>query len=113
VAAFAAMLRVDVERWDQTIEDLRAVACQAAHPRTRERFLALYEIAKGSNATRVAADTGRCDEAVMAWVHAYNAKGPDALIFRHTGGHPLFARESKPRSTRPSARPSRSRPRRP
>jgi len=107
------MLRVDVERWSQTIEDLRDAACRAEHARTRERFLALYEIAQGSNATQVALLTGRCDESVMAWVHAYNACGPDALTFLRTGGHPPFARASKPRSTPPSATPSRSRPRRP
>lgn len=81
--------------------------------RTRERFLALYEIARGSNATQVALLTDRSDEAVMAWVHAYNERGPDALTFQHTGDHPPFARASKPRSTPPSAPRSRSRPRRP
>jgi len=107
------MLCVECERWGQTVEDLRDVACQAEHPRTRERFLALYEIAKGSNATRVAAQTGRCDEAVMAWVHDYNAHGPDALSFLHTGGRPPFALKSKPRSPRRSAPRSPSRLRRP
>jgi transposase len=107
------MLRIDVARWNQTIEDLRDAACRAEHARTRERFLALYEIARGSNATQVAVLTGRCDESVMAWVHAYNENGPDALTYRRTGGHPPFARASKPRSTPPSAPRSRSRPRRP
>ena len=107
------MLRVDVERWRQTIEDLRDAAYRAEHARTRERFLALYEIARGSNATQVAVLTGRCDESVMAWVHAYNERGPTALTFQRTGGHPPFADGSKPLSTPPSAKPSRSRPRRP
>jgi hypothetical protein len=107
------MLHTEYERWGQTVEDLREVACQAGHPRTRERFLALYEIAKGSNATRVACETGRCDEAVMAWVHTYNQEGPDALTFLRTGARPFFARELQARSTRPSARPLRSQPRRP
>ena len=55
---------------------------------TRERFLALYEIARGSNATQVAVLTDRCDESVMAWVHACNEHGPNALTFPRTGGHP-------------------------
>jgi hypothetical protein len=38
------MLRVDHARWDQTPVDLRRLATSAPHPRTRERFLALYEI---------------------------------------------------------------------
>jgi hypothetical protein len=107
------MLRVNFESWSQTIEDLREAACQSAHPRTRERFLALYEIASGSNATRVATITGRWDEAVMAWVHTYNEHGPEALIFRRTGGHPPFVRESEPHSPQRSATRSRSRPRHP
>ena len=107
------MLRVECERWGQTVEDLRNFACRAEHPRTRERFLALYEIARGSNATRVAAQTGRCDESVMAWVHDYNARGPEALRFLHTGGRPPFAPASKPRSARRSAQRSTSRSRRP
>ena len=105
MAASAPMLGIECERWGQTIDDLRAAAFEAEHFRTRERFLALYEIAKGSNATRVALETGRCDEAVMMWVHAYNERGPDALVFRHTGGRPLFAPRSKPRSARRSGRP--------
>ena len=113
MASSGAMLRVDVERWRQTIEDLRDAAYRAAHARTRERFLALYEIARGSNATQVALLTGRCDESVMAWVHAYNEHGPDALSFQRTGGRPPFVRASKPRSTPSSATHSPSRPRRP
>src|SRR4051794_29276356 len=39
-----SMLRVDYDRWGQTPEDLRQLATSAAHQRTRERFLALYEV---------------------------------------------------------------------
>src|SRR4051794_22645214 len=60
----------------------------APHARTRERALALYDIAQGSCATRVAGRTGRHPQTVMGWVHAYNAQGPDALGFRRTGGRP-------------------------
>ena len=49
------MLRVEYARWDQTPADLRELAMSASHPRTRERFLALYEITQESCATRVAA----------------------------------------------------------
>ena len=38
------MLRVEYARWGQTPADLRELAMSASHPRTRERFLALYEI---------------------------------------------------------------------
>ena len=105
------MLHVDYARWDQTPEDLRRLAMSAAHQRTRERFLALYEVTQQSCATRIAVRTRRHPQTVMGWVHAYNAQGPAALAYRHTGGRrPFFARPAKPNSARWSARPSARRP---
>src|SRR3954463_5916886 len=71
------MLRVDHARWDQTPADLRELAMRASHPRTRERFLALYEITQESCATRVAERTRR--HPVMEWLHLYNTRGPEAI----------------------------------
>jgi transposase len=96
------VVAVDYERWQQTPDDLRSMALQAAHPRTRERFLALFDIASGSCATAVARATGRSDESLLRWVHAYNERGPEALVFRHTGGRPPFV----PPSSEPSAKRS-------
>ena len=107
------MLRVDYARWGGTAEDLRHVALSAPHARTRERALALYEITQGSCATRVAACTGRHPQTVMDWVHAYNERGPDALVFRRTGGRPPFARRSQRRFVIPSAPSSAGQPLRP
>ena len=76
------MLHIDCARWDQTPEDLRRLATSAPHPRTRERFLALYEITQASCATRVAPHTHRHPQTVMGWVHAYNEQGPAALAYR-------------------------------
>ena len=109
------MLRVDYARWDQSPQDLRALALNAPHARTRERALALFEITQGRCATRLAARTGRHPQTVMGWVHAYNAQGPAALAYRRTGGRrPFFARAAKlnwarrsaPLSARPRRRPS-------
>ena len=80
------MLRVEYEKWGQTVEDLRRLSFRASHERTRERFLALYEITQGSNATKVAEKSGREDETVQAWVKRYNSDGPDAIAYQHTGG---------------------------
>jgi hypothetical protein len=103
------MLRVDHARWGQTPEDLRHLATSAAHQRTRERFLVLYEITQARCATRVAARTGRHPQTVMEWLHLYNERGPEALAYRRTGGRPPFARSSRPGSAQRSAPPSRSR----
>ena len=104
------MLRVDHARWGQTPEDLRRLATSAAHRRTRERFLALYEITQAGCATQVAERTGRHPQTVMEWLHLYNERGPEALAYRRTGGRPPFAQRSWPPSAARSVRPSRSRP---
>ena len=94
-----------------TPADLRRLAMSASHPRTRERFLALYEITQESCATRVAGRTRRHPQTVMEWLHLYNTRGPEALAYQRTG--PPFARRlrqaSAKRFVRPNA-PSRPRP---
>ena len=107
------MLRVDYDRWGQTPEDLRQLATSAAHQRTRERFLALYEVTQASCATEVATRTRRHPQTVMEWLHRYNEGGPEAVQYRRTGGRPPFAPRSKPRSVRRSALPNATRPGRP
>jgi hypothetical protein len=39
------MLKLYYEKWNQSLEFLRDLALNAEHSRTRERFLALFEIA--------------------------------------------------------------------
>jgi transposase len=81
------MIQVQAAKWGQTVEDLRLASVHEAHPRSRERFQALYLIAAGRfNATACAAHLGRQDETVLRWVHRYNRHGPDALTYRHSGG---------------------------
>jgi transposase len=107
------MLRVDYARWGQTPEDLRQLATSAAHQRTRERFLALYEVTQASCATRVAGRTRRHPQTVMEWLHLYNTRGPEALTYQRTGGRPPFAQRSRSSSVRSSAPPTTPRQRRP
>ena len=71
------MVRVEMAKWGQCLEDLRRASLGADHPRTRERFQALYLIASGRyKATACAAHIGRQDEAVLRWAHLYNRHGP-------------------------------------
>src|SRR4051812_14105733 len=104
------MLRVDHQRWNQTVADLRHVALTAAHPLSRERFLALHEIAEGSCATAVGERTGRRAQTVIGWLHAYNQHGPEALSYQRTGGRPPFAPRSPPRLASRFAPPNTRRP---
>jgi hypothetical protein len=107
------VLRVDVSRWDQTAADLRDLALHSDHPRSRERFLALHEVAQGGCATEIATRSGRPPQTVMGWVHPYNEHGPAALLYRRSGGRPPFARGSRRLSAKRSAPPSGLQPSRP
>src|SRR5687768_17881544 len=100
------MLRVESARWGQTPADLRRLATSAPHPRTRERFLALYEITQESCATRIAGRTHRHPQTVLEWLHLYNT--PEALTDQRTGppfcpeieaglGEPVRAAPPQPR----------------
>lgn len=89
------VLKVDLARWAQTPHELLHLSTNAPHARTRQRFLALWLIVEGQNATQVAARIGRQDQTVHDWVHLYNTQGPDALHYRRTGGRPPFARASQ------------------
>ena len=85
------MVRPELAKWGQTIDDVRQLAVEAAHVRTRERFQALYMIgSERSNATLWAAVIGGNAETVLRWIHPYNASGPDALRYQRSGGVPLF-----------------------
>ena len=82
------------------------MSTSAAHQRTRERFLALYEVTQASCATEVATRTRRHPQTVMEWLYLYNTHGPEALVYRRTGGRPPFAPRSRLASARSSAPPS-------
>src|SRR3954449_9514018 len=100
------MIRVEMAKWGQALEDLRRTSVETPHPRSRERFQALYLIASGRfNATACAAHVGRQDETVLGWVHRYNEHGPDALAYRRTGGRsPLLTSRGRDRSPTSSRR---------
>ena len=83
------MLRVDLSRWLLTEESLTELCLQASHPRTRERLLAVRDIAGGRCASRLCAALGRNLGTVLKWVHDFNQRGPSALSYRHTGGTPV------------------------
>ena len=102
------MVRVALQKWGQNLDHLRRLALKAPHSRTRERFLALSLIADGThNATSWATQFGRHDETVLEWIHTYNTQGPDALIYRRTGGPTPLLRPTKPSGlSKPSTPPN-------
>lgn len=91
------MIAVNMPLWGQSLADLKRLAIEAPHPRTRERFLALSLIVEGvHNASSWAAQNDRNDETVLRWVHTYNHKGPDALTYRSTGRRAPFLSLTRP-----------------
>ncbi|MGK7912749.1 MAG: helix-turn-helix domain-containing protein [Synechococcus sp.] len=65
---------------------MRKQALKAAHPQTRERLMASYNISKGQSATQVGRATNRNPQTVMEWVLHYNNGGLAALEYQQTGG---------------------------
>lgn len=98
------MIRPDFMKWGQTPEDVYRLSLEAEHPRSRERFQALYMIGTyQTNATQWAKRIGRQNQTVMDWVHQYNASGPTSLHYQRTGGAaPLFRQQSETQSSKPS-----------
>lgn len=95
------MIGLDLDLWGVTAEKLRELALASAHPRTRERLLALYEIANDSWAARVARSTDRDLRTVLRWVHRFNSAGPDGVVYRRSGGRPPFRLRSSSVSRKP------------
>lgn len=93
------MLKIENQKWGQSNEELRKAAVEASNPRSRERYMALYEISEGRCATQIAKATARHHQTVMKWVHRYNREGPEGLEYRHTGGRsPLYAKSRNKKS---------------
>jgi len=81
------MVRPDFEKWGQKAENIRRLSVEAEHPRSRERFQALYMIGtKQKNASKWAKKIKRRKQTVLGWVHWYNETGPESIFYQHSGG---------------------------
>jgi len=90
------MVRPDFEKWDQKAEDIRQLSIKTEHPRSRERFQALYMIgSEQENASRWAKDINRQKQTVLGWIHRYNEYGPDSIHYQHTGGRQMNLSEAE------------------
>jgi transposase len=97
------MVRPDFEKWNQTVQDIRRLSIEAEHPRSRERFQALYMIgSEQDNASHWATGIQRRKQTVLEWVHRYNDDGPESIHYQHSGGRQakLSEAEKKRSSTR-------------
>lgn len=94
------MVRPDFEKWGQTVEDIRRLSIEAEHPRSRERFQALYMVGSNQkNASQWALSINRQKQSVLKWIHGYNEAGPESIHYQATGGaQPKLSEAEKKRS---------------
>lgn len=90
------MIRPDFEKWNQKAEDIRSLSIEAEHPRSRERFQALYMIGtEQKQASQWAKEIKRQKQTVLGWVHSYNEYGPGRIHYQHSGGRPAKLSETE------------------
>ncbi len=75
-------------RWDVELRQVRERMYRAPTPRERERWHALWLLAQGWSANKVAEVLERDPHTIGSWLAAFDRDGPAALAFEHTGGSP-------------------------
>jgi transposase len=79
------------------VRQVRDRMYRAPTPRERERWHALWLLARGWSAAQVAEALERDPHTIGEWVAAFGRSGPAALAFEPTGGSPPpSARTSRP-----------------
>ena len=84
MADIATML----DRWALELRQVRERMYRAPTPRERERWHALWLLAQGWSAHKVAEVLERDPHTIGSWLAAFDRDGPAALAFEHTGGSP-------------------------
>jgi transposase len=77
-----------LSRWGLDVEQVRRRIYRATDARERERWHALWLLAQGWSAAKVAEALERDAHTIGAWVAAFRAQGPHAVSFDQTGGPP-------------------------
>ena len=86
-----------MQQWQLDVRTVRDLLYQAVTPRERERWHALWLLAQGWSAARVADALDRDPHTIGDWLADFRRAGPAGLAFEATGGSP-------PRSEQPSKR---------
>ena len=84
-------------QWQLDVRGVRQQMYRAPTARERERWHALWLLARGWSAVQVAEALERDAHTIGDWIEAFQEKGPAGLMFEQTGGPP-------PSSTRQSKR---------
>jgi transposase len=84
-------------RWNLDVKAVRERVYRAPTPRERERWHALWRLARGWSASHVAEALERDAHTIGSWVERFRQKGPAGLAFEQTGGPPPpLARRNRP-----------------
>ena len=75
-------------RWQLDVRQSREHMYRAPTPRERERWHALWLLAQGWSANKVAELWERDAHTIGNWLAAFDRDGPAALAFEQTGGPP-------------------------
>ncbi len=86
-----------LSRWELAVRQVRERMYRAPTPRERERWHALWLLAQGWSANKVAVLLDRDPHTVGAWLAAFAQDGPPALAFQQTGGSPPPSRRTSRR----------------
>jgi transposase len=85
-----------LERWQLDVKAVRGQVYRAPTPRERERWHALWLLARGWSAAQVAKALERDAHTIGDWLEDFRERGPAGMSFEQTGGTPPpSARESK------------------
>jgi len=83
---------VDIDKafghWHLDVSQVRDRVYRAATPRERERWHALWLLARGMSAAQVAQALGRDAHTIGEWIARFQEQGPAGLAFEQTGGPP-------------------------
>ncbi len=87
-----------LERWRLDERQVRDRLYRAPTPRERERWHAIWLVARGWPAARVAEALERDAHTIGEWLAQFRESGPDGVTFEQTGGPPPpSTRGSRPR----------------
>ena len=81
-------IAVVLARWELAARDVGERMYRAPTPRERERWHALWLLAQGWSAHKVADLLERDPHTIGGWLAAFAQDGPGALAFEQTGGSP-------------------------
>ena len=75
-------------QWQMGVGAVRERMYRAPTPRERERWHAMWLLARGWTAVQVAEALERDAHTIGNWIEAFQQEGPAGLTFEQTGGPP-------------------------